>query len=449
MNGGQRLLTLTRVVADAGALVAALILASLVRFAWGWLAFTEDPQLGWKPYAVAGLIWTAVILWSLAARAMYDEDTLVPGGGEFSRAWKALPVGVAIVVFVAFLVRGEQLSRSWFLLSVACSAMLLPAERWVFRSALSSLRERGRLRRPVVLVRGPRASGGEGGTLPRRLAEFDVVQEITSEELLGAEGEDEPGRVFLVDSSDWDRDVLWEVVLAVGQRGSAVFVLSGLRAMSSARMTIRDLDGRAVTRISPPLISGIRAAEKRAMDLVVVVVVAVPALAIGVILAVIQLFASGRPVMYRQSRLGRDGKEFMMWKFRSMEVGAESETGPVWAEPGDPRRTRFGRFLRRSSLDELPQLWNVFMGDMSMVGPRPERPEFVEQFSADMRWYRYRLRIKPGLTGQAQAHGLRGMTPLDTRVEQDNWYIENWSLALDLQILAGTLSAVIKGENAE
>jgi lipopolysaccharide/colanic/teichoic acid biosynthesis glycosyltransferase len=153
--------------------------------------------------------------------------------------------------------------------------------------------------------------------------------------------------------------------------------------------------------------------------------------------------------MYRQSRLGRDGKEFMMWKFRSMRRDAEAETGPVWADHDDPRRTGFGRFLRRSSLDELPQLWNVLKGDMSMVGPRPERPEFVARFSADMRWYRYRLRIKPGLTGQAQALGLRGKTPLDSRVDQDNWYIENWSLALDLRILAGTLVAVVRGENAE
>ena len=97
-----------------------------------------------------------------------------------------------------------------------------------------------------------------------------------------------------------------------------------------------------------------------------------------------------------------------MWKFRSMEVDAESGTGPVWAGHDDPRRTGFGRFLRRSSLDELPQLWNVLKGDMSMVGPRPERPEFVERFEADMRWYRYRLRIKPGLTGRAQSLGLRG-----------------------------------------
>jgi len=442
-------LILAHVLADALALAAALALAGLARFSWGWLAFTEQPDLSWRPYAIAGIIWIAAVLQSLASRSMYDEDTLVPGGGELARALKALPQGVAFVVFVAFLVRGEQLSRSWFLLSVAFSALLLPGERLAFRGVLSSLRERGWLRRPVVLVRGPGSSSESSGPVPRRLAEFDVVREIGSEQVLEEGVADEPGPAFLTDSADWDRDQLWEMVLAAGQRGSSVFVLSGLRSVSSERMMTRDLDGRAVTRISPPHISGMRAAEKRALDLVVVLVFAVPALALAAILALVQLLTSGRPVMYRQSRLGRDGKEFMMWKFRSMRRDAEAETGPVWADHDDPRRTGFGRFLRRSSLDELPQLWNVLKGDMSMVGPRPERPEFVARFSADMRWYRYRLRIKPGLTGQAQALGLRGKTPLDSRVDQDNWYIENWSLALDLRILAGTLVAVVRGENAE
>ena len=448
MNGSRRLLVVVRGAADVAALAAALGLAAGARFGLGWLAATESPDLAWGPYVIAGLIWTAAIMRGLGARSMYDEDTLVPGGAEFARTWRALPEGIAVVAFVAFLIRGEQLSRSWFLLSVAFSGLLLPGERLAFRSLLSRLRERGWLRRPVILVRPPGSSAGDGGPLPRRLAEFDVVQEVAPERLLGGEFVDQRGRAFLIDSSDWDRDLLWEMVLAAGQQDSSVFVLSGLRSVSTKRMTTRDLEGRAVMRVSPPRLTGARAAEKRALDVVMALSLAVPALVIGAFVAVIQLLSSGRPLLYGQERLGRDGRVFKMWKFRSMQVDAESGTGPVWAEHKDPRRTAFGGFLRRSSLDELPQLWNVLKGDMSMVGPRPERPEFAEQFSADLRWYRFRLRIKPGLTGHAQALGLRGQTPLDTRVAQDNWYIENWSLALDLQILARTVITVIKGENA-
>jgi lipopolysaccharide/colanic/teichoic acid biosynthesis glycosyltransferase len=136
-----------------------------------------------------------------------------------------------------------------------------------------------------------------------------------------------------------------------------------------------------------------------------------------------------------------------MLKFRTMRRDAEGDAAQ-WTTKDDPRRTGVGRFLRRASLDELPQLWNVLKGDMSLVGPRPERPPFVSQFSERFLWYQFRHRIKPGMTGWAQSHGLRGDTPLDDRVEFDNWYIENWSIWLDLKILVLTIRQVIRGDNA-
>ena len=199
----------------------------------------------------------------------------------------------------------------------------------------------------------------------------------------------------------------------------------------------------------PPRISGMRAVQKRGLDLLVAIVAAPFAIVIGAVIAVLQMATAGRPILYGQDRLGVDGRVFKMWKFRSMAVDAESETGPIWTAKDDPRRTPLGRFLRRSSMDELPQLWSVLRGEMSLVGPRPERPELAERFDAENRWYRYRLRIKPGMTGYAQAKGLRGPTSLEARLELDNRYIENWSLGLDLQILAQTVVAVLRGTNAE
>jgi exopolysaccharide biosynthesis polyprenyl glycosylphosphotransferase len=161
--------------------------------------------------------------------------------------------------------------------------------------------------------------------------------------------------------------------------------------------------------------------------------------------------SSPGPVLFHQRRIGRDGREFEMLKFRSMRVAA-----PVrFAEPyavgdvapggveGEDRRTRLGAYLRRTSLDELPQLFNVLRGEMSLVGPRPERPEFVARFERQVRRYEDRLRVKSGLTGWAQVNGLRGRTSLADRVEWDNWYIENWSLSLDLKILLMTLAALV------
>jgi exopolysaccharide biosynthesis polyprenyl glycosylphosphotransferase len=149
------------------------------------------------------------------------------------------------------------------------------------------------------------------------------------------------------------------------------------------------------------------------------------------------------PVFYSQERVGLDGRVFWCHKFRSMKVDAEKETGPVWAARDDPRRTEFGAFLRKYSLDEIPQFWNVLTGEMSLVGPRPERPHFVEQFSSDVPYYMERHRVKAGLTGWAQINGLRGQAPIEVRTEYDIWYIENWSIWLDLEIVLRTLGVVI------
>lgn len=166
-----------------------------------------------------------------------------------------------------------------------------------------------------------------------------------------------------------------------------------------------------------------------------------------VIMVIIKLDSRG-PVFYHQKRIGFDGSEFDCVKFRSMKIDAEIETGPVWAKPGDSRVTRAGKLLRRWCLDELPQLWNVLKGDMSLVGPRPERPEFVKEFEQQIDGYQERHRVRAGLTGWAQVNGLRGDTPIDERTKFDRYYVENWSLMLDLKILLLTVRAVIKGENA-
>jgi Undecaprenyl-phosphate glucose phosphotransferase len=145
------------------------------------------------------------------------------------------------------------------------------------------------------------------------------------------------------------------------------------------------------------------------------------------------------PVLFRQTRMGLDGKVFEMWKFRSMVTDAEARTGPVWARRGDPRRTPLGRFLRRFSLDELPQLVNVLRGEMSLVGPRPERPELIRSFKDRIPHYMLRHKMKAGMTGWAQVNGWRGNTSLEKRIECDLYYIENWSLLFDFKILFKTL----------
>jgi Undecaprenyl-phosphate glucose phosphotransferase len=187
---------------------------------------------------------------------------------------------------------------------------------------------------------------------------------------------------------------------------------------------------------------------KRAIDLAggaVALALAAPAMA--AIAVAIRLTSRG-PILYRQERMGLDGRRFGMLKFRTMQVDAEAATGPVWARPDDPRRTRLGAFLRRFSLDELPQLWNVLRGEMSLVGPRPERPSFVESFRRQVPGYMLRHKVKGGITGWAQIHGWRGDTSIEERIKCDLYYIEHWSIGLDVQILLKTLWLGFRNRNA-
>jgi len=187
---------------------------------------------------------------------------------------------------------------------------------------------------------------------------------------------------------------------------------------------------------------------KRAFDLALAAAVLVLLFPVMLGIALAVKLTSPGPILYRQDRMGLDGQRFQMLKFRTMRVNAESGTGPVWASADDTRRTPIGAFLRRFSLDELPQFVNVLRGEMSAVGPRPERPVFVERFRQTVPGYMLRHKVKSGITGWAQVHGLRGNTSLEERIQHDIEYIERWSLWLDLKIIVLTVVRVLFDRNA-
>jgi Undecaprenyl-phosphate glucose phosphotransferase len=217
-------------------------------------------------------------------------------------------------------------------------------------------------------------------------------------------------------------------------------VVPDLVQYATIRAELEDLDGIPIVSLNEVPLRGWSSMLKRVMDVVLgstILVLLLPVFA--AIALAIRLRGGKGPILIRQERMTLDGKTFQIYKFRTMIDEAEKHTGPVWAAPEDPRRTPLGIVLRRYNLDELPQLLNVVLGDMSLVGPRPERPPFVQQFKERIPQYMVRHRVKSGMTGWAQVNGWRGNTSIEKRIEYDLYYIENWSLLLDVKILILTL----------
>jgi Undecaprenyl-phosphate glucose phosphotransferase len=214
-----------------------------------------------------------------------------------------------------------------------------------------------------------------------------------------------------------------------------IHVVPDLLQFIALRARLEDLDGLPIIGINDVPLRGFNSVLKRLVDMalsfMVVVVGAIPCL----IIALVIKRSSPGPIFYTQERMGLDGKAFTVYKFRSMPVDAEDVSGPIWARDDDPRATNIGRWLRQHDVDELPQFWNVLKGEMSIVGPRPERPFFVEQFKHRIPQYMLRHKVKAGITGWAQVNGWRGNTSLEKRIEFDLYYIENWSLSLDFKIM--------------
>ncbi|MBK6911861.1 MAG: sugar transferase [bacterium] len=260
--------------------------------------------------------------------------------------------------------------------------------------------------------------------------------------------EHELDAVMLAPSSD-EEPRLGEVARAAEGTPLELLYMPLAVDYSRSRVVVTEISGKPVLKLKTLTMAGLGYVAKRLMDFSVSALIIVGFSLLYALIAIAVYLDSGKPLLYRQRRVGMDGNEFDMLKFRTMKTDAESGTGAVWAVRNDPRVTRVGRFLRRWSLDELPQFWSVLRGDMSLVGPRPERPEFVYKFAEYIPNYLDRHRVKAGLTGWAVVNGFRGSeTTIEERTAYDLYYVENWSLWLDIRILLRTFAAVISGKGA-
>ena len=279
-------------------------------------------------------------------------------------------------------------------------------------------------------------TGGDAAGLPIVGSEADlprIIQERSVEEVIIA-------------LPEAPHEAQLDIISVCEGEHTTVRVFPDFFQLIASDLTISDLDGLPLLTVRDIALRGWKLAAKRGMDLLVSGMGLTFLSPLFMLVALFIKLGSRGPVFYAQERVGLDGKPFPMLKFRSMRIDAEVESGPVWAVEDDPRRTKLGTFMRRISLDELPQLINVFLGEMSLVGPRPERPVFVAQFQQVIPRYMDRHKEKAGMTGWAQVNGLRGDTSIIERTKYDLYYIENWSLLFDIKIFLRTLINLLRGD---
>ncbi len=244
-----------------------------------------------------------------------------------------------------------------------------------------------------------------------------------------------------------DHDRLEEVVASIGDNIVDVKLVPDYHRFIKLGALVEELDGIPVMSLASTPLTGFNRVIKRGFDILIGTICLLLSLPAMLLAALLVKLTSPGPVFYSQERVGLDGNPFYIHKFRTMRIDAEAE-GAQFAIEGDARVTPVGRWLRRLSLDELPQFWNVLTGKMSLVGPRPERPVFISEFRKKIPDYMLRHKVQAGMTGWAQVNGWRGNTSIEKRIEHDLFYIENWSLLFDIKIIAMTLSSIWNDENA-
>jgi len=412
-------------------------------------------------YSNAAILFTVILCFIFQLLDLYKRPQLGNFSERIPRIVRATGIGILTSISVAFAIRepgDDPLSRVTIGLSVfTILIMVLLARAILFRVELILARGK-RISNRVAIIGTDEVAARLRMALekePRlrtRVIAFvstgnDAANSGIPADLIFGHVDDLPR---LLEKGEVTQVILSDPGTLTHQRMTAIIIecekylvsfnfVPDLFRLLTINMDIQNVEGIPILGTAKwPLDHFWNRVLKRAEDIICSLTGLIISI-IPIVLAALAIKCTSRgPVFYKQERCGEKGKRFILYKLRTMQVDAEKETGPVWAKENDPRRTRVGAFLRKWNIDELPQFWNVLKGDMSMVGPRPERPHFVEQFKEDIGRYMWRHYHRPGVTGWAQVNGLRGNTSIQDRINYDLYYLENWSLALDFKILALT-----------
>ncbi|MCK4225188.1 MAG: undecaprenyl-phosphate glucose phosphotransferase [candidate division Zixibacteria bacterium] len=459
-------------LADVIIIFSSFLLAYWVRF---YSPFTKIvpvtkgiPSLSFYLYGsiFVVVVWVAVF----NAYGLYKSGRPKSAFDEFYLLAKGATLGFLIVMAFTFFYRSTSYSRATLVVSWVLGIILLYGERRIMVRVERGFTKRGYGVKKAVIV----GTGEMGLSLYKKWKEnpqlgYQLIGLVEGAGMLGDQtnAEDSANITVLGNINDLSRIIkeenvelvilalplsyhhkIMEIILGCEDLKVEFQIVPDMVEMMAARAKVVSLDGIPLISLGQTPLEGWNRMLKRSLDVTLASTGLVLLSPVFATMAILIKLDSKGPVFYKQERLGRDGKRFVQYKFRSMLEDAEKKTGPVFAQEDDPRRTKMGAFLRRNNLDELPQLFNVLKGDMSLVGPRPERKFFVDKFKEGIPRYFLRHKVKSGITGWAQVNGLRGNTSIEERTKYDLFYVENWSLAFDIKILLLTLKDWFSSKNA-
>ncbi len=449
MKRSQLALVLVQVVFDILFTTLAVFLAYRVNLA-------RDPSVGEiGQYLPQMAIFVVTVIGAIFFNRLYIRSRGQPRLTELLALFRAVTLGSLLAVaFISFLLkniidyRRPMLVVAWLLtlaLLTLSRVLHIQLQRWLMRRGVGNsdvlLVGTGEVARIVLqkMLNSPQLGYRPVGLVavddgPQKVMGLPVLGKTADLPTLIEQQHNQEVIICLPEATH--RDLVHIVSLCERERVTIRIYPDVFQIMAS-EVSISDLAGLPLLTMRDVALRGWHLAFKRTVDIAGSIVALVLFSPLMMLTALLIKLESPGPVFYVQERMGLDAKPFPMLKFRSMRDDAERQ-GPGWTTPGDPRRTRIGALLRKLSIDELPQFINVLLGDMSLVGPRPERPVYVEQFRQSIPRYMDRHREKAGITGWAQVNGLRGDTSIAERTKYDLWYIENWSLSLDFQIIART-----------
>jgi len=448
------------ILGDAGGVFLGFYLAYKLRFfsaATQVFPVTKGiPELGLYLYATIFVCAVWIFIFSLMGHYKRRSPSSFD---RFYEVFKGVSAGSLIIIASTFFFRGESFSRLVMGFAWVVNILLIFAIREIiYRFELSMLRKGYGIKRAVFL--GSEKSGLDlyvkllkqpawgiepVGFLSDSDLEYPVLGRVDQiDEIIRKNHVD----MVVFNLPAEKRDLVASIVISSENLNVEYMITPDIMGMFTSRSTSSQIEGIPVLRWGRTPIEGYARIVKRLFDLVFSSLVIIVLSPLMLVIAIFIKLDSTGPVFFRQHRTGRNGREFMMLKFRSMKFEEENPNGTGWTVENDPRRTRVGRFIRKYSLDELPQLFNVFFGHMSLVGPRPEQPDYVRQFKDDIPQYFQRHKVKSGITGWAQVNGLRGDTSIAERTRYDLYYVENWSLIFDIKIILLTVRSIFRSTGA-